>query len=167
MALAQGLISSGGVTAIDRPVKIPALGDTALDDALRVLLRATGARPFIRKNRALSCFSDYVPQNALRPTVALLADHQKKPFLERTDRGYAPGDADRHRVNLRFHRNGAAGAFRIFYSDTRTVEDPIQVAQHVKGSNVTRREVGDHTCATAPCRNRCGRTVRPGGPSPG
>ena len=125
---------------------IPALDDPALAAALRTLLRATaafgasdlhlstGARPFIRKNRALSYFSDYVltPQDALRLNVALLADHQKKLFLERKDLDYALAlnDADRYRVNLMFHKNGAAGAYRMVPAETRTLDD-LGYHQHI------------------------------------
>ena len=125
---------------------IPALDDTALAAALRALLRATaafgasdlhlstGARPFIRKNRALSYFSDYVltPEDALRLNVALLADHQKKLFLERKDLDYALAlsDADRYRVNLMFHKNGAAGAYRMVPAETRTLDD-LGYHQHI------------------------------------
>jgi twitching motility protein PilT len=125
---------------------IPSLTDTALATALRTLLRATanygasdlhlstGARPFIRKNRALSYLSDYslTPQDALRLNVALLAEHQKKIFLEKKDYDYALAlsDADRYRVNLMFHKNGAAGAYRMVPADTRTLED-LGYTQHI------------------------------------
>ena len=115
------------------------LTDPSLADALRGLLRSTAsygasdlhlstvARPFIRKNRALSCLSDYVitPQDALRLNTALLAEHQKKVFLEYKDLVYALAlsDADRYRVNLMFHKNGAAGAYRMVPAKTRTLSD--------------------------------------------
>ena len=125
---------------------IQTLSDTALATALRALLRATanygasdlhlctGARPFIRKNRALSFLSDYTltAQDALRLNVALLADHQKKIFLEKKDYDYALAlsDADRYRVNLMFHKNGAAGAYRMVPADTRTLET-LGYTQHI------------------------------------
>lgn len=125
---------------------IQTLSDPALANALRTLLRATandgasdlhlctGARPFIRKNRALSFLSDYclTPQDALRLNVALLADHQKKIFLDKKDYDYALAlsDADRYRVNLMFHKNGAAGAYRMVPADTRTLET-LGYTQHI------------------------------------
>jgi twitching motility protein PilT len=125
---------------------IATLDDKALGAALRELLRATGrygasdlhlstgARPFIRKNRALSYLSDYTltAQDALRLNVALLAEHQKKNFLERKDLDYALAlsATDRYRVNLMFHKNGAAGAYRMVPADTRTLED-LGYTQHI------------------------------------
>lgn len=115
------------------------LDDSALRDAFRGLLKATaqfgasdlhlstGARPFIRKNRALSYLSDYVltPEDALRLNVALLSDGQKQIFLERKDYDYALAlsASDRYRVNLMFHKNGAAGAYRMVPAETRTLAD--------------------------------------------
>jgi twitching motility protein PilT len=125
---------------------VPSLDDKALAAALRDLLRATarygasdlhlstGARPFIRKNRALSYISEYVltPQDSLRLNVALLAEHQKKNFLERKDLDYAlaVSAAERYRVNLMFHKNGAAGAYRMVPAETRTLED-LGYSQHI------------------------------------
>jgi len=118
---------------------VASLDDPALAAALRTLLRdtanygasdlhlSTGARPFIRKNRALAYLSDYVltPQDALRLNVALLAEHQKKIFLEKKDYDYAlaVSAADRYRVNLMFHKNGPAGAYRMVPAKTRTLEE--------------------------------------------
>jgi twitching motility protein PilT len=125
---------------------IPSLDETALAAALRQLLAetagygasdlhlSTGARPFIRKNRALAYLSDYVltPQDALRLNVALLAEHQKNAFLEKKDLDYAlaVSATDRYRVNLMFHKNGAAGAYRMVPAETRTLED-LGYAQHI------------------------------------
>ncbi len=115
------------------------MADPALAEGLRQLLKdtakfgasdlhlSTGARPFIRKNRALSYISDYVlkAEDALRLNVALLADHQKKIFLEKKDFDYALAlsGQDRYRVNLMFHKNGAAGAYRMVPATTRTLAD--------------------------------------------
>lgn len=115
------------------------LDDAALAGAFRELLTSTarfgasdlhlstGARPFIRKNRALSFLSEYVltAQDALRLNLALLAEHQKKIFLERKDYDYALAlsDADRYRVNLMFHKNGAAGAYRMVPAEPRSFAD--------------------------------------------
>jgi twitching motility protein PilT len=114
------------------------MADPALAEGMRNLLKdtarfgasdlhlSTGARPFVRKNRALDYISDYVlkPEDSLRLNVALLADHQKKVFLEKKDYDYALAlsGQDRYRVNLMFHKNGAAGAYRMVPADTRTLE---------------------------------------------
>ena len=118
---------------------IAQLSDAALADALRALLRATarhgasdlhlstGARPFIRKHRALAFLSNYTltAADALRLNVALLSDGQKKIFLERKDYDYALalGGSDRYRVNLMVHKNGAAGAYRMIPAETRSLAD--------------------------------------------
>ena len=123
------------------------LDDAALGNAMRDLLRATarfgasdlhlstGARPFIRKNRALSFLSDYVlkPDDALRLNTALLSEGQKKIFLDRKDYDYALAlsGSERYRVNLMFHKNGAAGAYRMVPADTRTLED-LGYAKHIE-----------------------------------
>jgi twitching motility protein PilT len=120
--------------------------DAALAEAFRHLLKATalsgasdlhlstGARPFIRRNRALSYISDYVlkPEDALRLNVALLSDGQKQIFLERKDYDYALAlsGSDRYRVNLMFHKNGAAGAYRMVPDKTRTLEE-LGYAKHI------------------------------------
>lgn len=115
------------------------LDDQVLAAGMRELLKATanygasdlhlstGARPFIRRNRALSYISDYAlkPDDALRLNTALLAEHQKKIFLEKKDYDYALAlsATDRYRVNLMFHKNGAAGAYRMVPAKTRTLDD--------------------------------------------
>ena len=119
----------GSVAALDEP---------ALAAGVRSLLRATaacgasdlhlstGARPFIRKNRALSYLSDYTltAADALRLNTVLLTDAQRAAFLERKDLDYALAlsGEDRYRVNLMFHKNGAAGAYRMVPAETRTLE---------------------------------------------
>lgn len=123
------------------------MSDTALAEGMKQLLRdtakfgasdlhlSTNARPFIRKNRALSYLSDYVlqAQDALRLNTALLADHQKKIYLEKKDYDYALAlsGQDRYRVNLMFHKNGAAGAYRMVPADTRTLEQ-LGYAKHLE-----------------------------------
>ena len=118
---------------------VAGMDDDALAAAFRELLVATarfgasdlhlstGARPFIRRNRALSYLSDYVltARDAIRLNTALLADHQKQIFLERKDYDYALAlsHADRYRVNLMFHKNGAAGAYRMIPAEPRTFSD--------------------------------------------
>ncbi len=115
------------------------LDDAALGNALRTLLRdcarygasdlhiSTGARPFIRRNRALSFLDDYAltADDALRLNTALLGAGQKKIFLERKDYDYALALSgnDRYRVNLMFHKNGAAGAYRMVPAEIKTLAD--------------------------------------------
>ncbi len=114
------------------------LSEPALADGMRALLRATAAagasdlhlstnaRPFVRKDRALSYVSEYVltAEDALRANTALLSAPQKKTFLETKDFDYALAlsGADRYRVNLMFHKNGAAGAYRMVPAETKTLE---------------------------------------------
>ena len=137
----QGLASrnkaSGG--APNFPFEsIAQLDDASLAEGLRDLLRSsaafgasdlhlsTNARPFIRKDRVLSYLSEYVltAPDALRINTALLSESQKKTFLERKDFDYALAvtGAERYRVNLMFHKNGAAGAYRMVPAETRTLE---------------------------------------------
>jgi twitching motility protein PilT len=115
------------------------LDDDALAAGLRGLLRATGrhaasdlhfstgARPFIRKNRQLTFISDYklTADDALRLNTVLLSEGQKKIFLKRKDYDYALAlsATDRYRVNLMFHKNGAAGAYRMVPDKVRTLEE--------------------------------------------
>ena len=118
---------------------IAAIDDEALAASLRDLLKATGrfgasdlhlstgTRPFIRKDRELSFISDYTlkPDDALRLNTILLDPGQKKAFLEHKDFDYALAlsGSDRYRVNLMFHKNGAAGAYRLVPEKVRTLAD--------------------------------------------
>jgi twitching motility protein PilT len=115
------------------------LDDAALAEATRGLLRdcarygasdlhlSTGARPFIRRHRALAFLDDYLltADDALRLNTALLSAGQKAIFLERRDYDYALalGGQDRYRVNLMFHKNGAAGAYRMIPAEIKTLAD--------------------------------------------
>ena len=115
------------------------LDDAALAAGVRGLLRATsrhaasdlhlstGARPFIRKHRQLVFISDYqlTADDALRLNTALLSAGQKKIFLERKDYDYALAlsATDRYRVNLMFHKTGAAGAYRMVPEKVRSLEE--------------------------------------------
>jgi twitching motility protein PilT len=117
--------------------QIEAMDEPSLAAALRDLLRATarhgasdlhlstGARPFIRKNRALTYISAHnlTADDALRLNTALLEEGQKRTYLERKDYDYALalGANDRYRVNLMFHKNGAAGSYRMVPAETRTL----------------------------------------------
>ncbi len=124
---------------------IGVMDDASLAAGLRELLRSTarygasdlhlstGARAFVRKNRALTYISDYTltADDALRLNVALLSEAQKKSFLEKKDFDYALAvtGAERYRVNLMFHKNGAAGAYRMVPAETRTLEQ-LGFAKH-------------------------------------
>ena len=126
---------------------LDALDDAALAAGLRSLLRATaasgasdlhlstGARPFIRRARVLSNLSEHVltADEALRLNTVLLSEGQRRIFLERRDYDYALaiGADDRYRVNLMFHKNGAAGAYRMVPAGTRSLED-LGFARHLE-----------------------------------
>ncbi len=139
-------VGTGGPAAVDFSA-LGRLDDRALADAMRALLRAsaragasdlhlsTGARPFVRRQRALSFLSDHAltAQDALRLNTALLSEGQKKIFLERKDYDYALAvtAADRYRVNLMFHKNGAAGSYRMVPAETRPLE-ALGYAKHIE-----------------------------------
>ena len=126
---------------------IAGLDDTALAKSLRGLLRATaaygasdlhfstGARPFVRKNRAFSFLSNYVltSEDALRLNTVLLSEGQKKIYLDRKDYDYALAlsGTDRYRVNLMFHKNGSAGSYRMVPEKVRSLKD-LGFSQHVE-----------------------------------
>jgi twitching motility protein PilT len=119
--------------------QVSAMDDAALAAGMRELLRATGrhgasdlhvstgSRPFIRRHRALAYISEHVltADEALRLNTALLSDGQKGIFLKRRDFDYALAlnATDRYRVNLMFHKNGAAGAYRMVPPTTRSLAD--------------------------------------------
>jgi len=125
--------------------RIGAMDDAALAEALRGLLRATAragasdlhlstaARPFIRKNRALSYISGHVltDKDALRLNTVLLTETQRKNYLEKKDLDYALAlsGADRYRVNLMFHKNGSAGAYRMVPATVKPLAD-LGFAKH-------------------------------------
>ncbi len=133
----SGPIATGAAPNFDFKT-IASLTDDVLAAAMRELLKATArygasdlhlstnARPFIRKNRALAYLSEYIltDKDALRLNLALLTETQKKNFLEKKDLDYALAlsATDRYRVNLMFHKNGAAGAYRMVPAETRSLE---------------------------------------------
>jgi twitching motility protein PilT len=140
--------ASTSATASQFPFEaIGTLDDTALAAAMRELLKATArqgasdlhlstnARPFIRKNRALSFLSErpLTAQEALRLNTVLLSDGQKKIYLERKDYdcALALSTTDRYRINLMFHKNGAAGAYRMVPEKVRTLAD-LGYTAHLK-----------------------------------
>jgi twitching motility protein PilT len=125
---------------------IATLGDDDLAAAMRTLLKSTalhgasdlhlstGARPFIRKHRVLSYISNYAltADDALRANTALLLEAQRKIFLERKDFDYALAlsSSDRYRVNLMFHKYGAAGAYRMVPAETKSL-DELGYTKHI------------------------------------
>lgn len=122
------------------------LDDTALAGAVRELLRgcarygasdlhlSTGSRPFIRRHRALSFIDEHAltAEDALRANTALLSAGQKSIFLERKDYDYALAlsGRDRYRVNLMFHKEGVAGAYRMVPAEVTSLAD-LGFAQHL------------------------------------
>jgi twitching motility protein PilT len=109
--------------------RIAAMDDKALADAMRKLLidagkygasdlhLSAGSKPFIRRLRALAAITDHVlkEDESLRLNTVLLAEHQKKIYLERRDFDLALAlDAtNRYRVNLMFHKWGPSGSYRM------------------------------------------------------
>jgi len=122
------------------------MDDRALGEGLKQLLTATelhgasdlhlctGRRPFIRKDRALSFISEHAlgAEEALRLNTVLLSPGQKKAFLEAHDLDYplAVGQGERYRVNLMFHKDGAAGAYRMVPREVKTMPE-LGFAEHL------------------------------------
>ncbi len=132
-------VGGGSGSAIARPSdspppafpfdKIASLDDKALAEAMRKLLidagkygasdlhLSAGSKPFIRRLRALSPISSHIlkEEESLRLNTVLLAEHQKKLYLERRDYDLALAlDAtNRYRVNLMFHKWGPSGSYRM------------------------------------------------------
>ncbi len=122
------------------------MDDRALGAALRELLTSsvrfgasdlhltTGRRPFLRKEREIRFLSERIlsPEDALRINTVLLTAEQKKAFLEDHDLDYAlaVGEQERYRVNLLFHKDGAAGSYRMVPKDVRTLQD-LGFASHI------------------------------------
>ncbi|MGH7945012.1 MAG: ATPase, T2SS/T4P/T4SS family, partial [Opitutaceae bacterium] len=137
---ANGVMPATDIAAIFK------LDDEALAAAMRTFLKttalqgasdlhlSTGARPFIRKHRTLSYISDYVLSagDALRVNTSLLSEGQKEIFLERKDYDYALAlsGTDRYRVNLMFHKYGAAGAYRMVPAETKSL-DALGYTKHI------------------------------------
>lgn len=119
--------------------QIGSLSDEALGNAMRDLLKATarygasdlhlstGARPFVRKHREFEFIGaePLTAEYSLRLNTILLGEGQKGIYLERKDYDFALslGGSDRYRVNLMFHKNGAAGSYRMVPDKVRTLEE--------------------------------------------
>lgn len=118
---------------------IASLDDASVADFMRRLLvslgaagasdlhLSTGARPFMRRDRELQDLSQEAlsPESALRLNTALLTELQRKTFLDRKDYDYALAldGSHRYRVNLMFHKQGAAGAYRMVPATVKSLED--------------------------------------------
>ena len=94
----------------------------------------TGRRPFVRKDREISYISAHAltAPSALRINTSLLTPQQKKQFLEKHDLDYAlaVGTNERYRVNLMFHKEGAAGSYRIVPKEIKTMPE-LGFAEHI------------------------------------
>jgi twitching motility protein PilT len=94
----------------------------------------TGRRPFVRKDREISYISAHAltAPSALRINTSLLTPQQKKQFLEKHDLDYAlaVGTNERYRVNLMFHKEGAAGSYRIVPKEIKTMPE-LGFAEHL------------------------------------
>lgn len=109
--------------------KILSMDDKSLADAMRQLLidagkcgasdlhLSAGSKPFVRRLRALLPLTERVltEEESLKLNTVLLADHQKKVYLERRDfdLALALDASNRYRVNLMFHKWGASGSYRM------------------------------------------------------
>lgn len=123
------------------------LDDAALADTLRELLTSTartgasdlhfstGARPFIRKDRSFSFINDHAltAEEALRLNTVLLSEGQKKTYLDLKDYDYALAlsHTDRYRVNLMFHKEGSAGAYRMVPAEIKSLKE-LGFSEHLK-----------------------------------
>ena len=122
--------AAGPASAPEFPFdRIASLDDKALAEAMRRLLIAcgeygasdlhlsAGSKPFIRRQRALTPITEHIlkEEESLRLNTILLAEHQKKLYLERKDYDLALAlDAEhRYRVNLMFHKWGPSGSYRM------------------------------------------------------
>ena len=87
----------------------------------------TGRRSFVRKDRVLSYISEkpLTAEEALNINTVLLNPEQRKTFLEKRDLDYAleVSPSERYRVNLMFHKEGAAGAYRMVPKEVRTLPE--------------------------------------------
>jgi twitching motility protein PilT len=122
------------------------LADQTLAEGLRTLLAqaaihgasdlhlSAGSRPFVRRNRVLEDLHDapLSPEDALRLNLALLDPVKRTAFLDQKDLDYAlaVGPSQRYRVNLMFHKSGAAGSYRIVPGQPRTLSD-LGYGQHI------------------------------------
>jgi twitching motility protein PilT len=94
----------------------------------------TGRRPFVRKDRALAFINEHslTADEALRLNTALLSPTERTEFLEKKDLDYALalGPNERYRVNLMFHKDGAAGSYRMVPRETKSMSE-LGFASHL------------------------------------
>ena len=94
----------------------------------------TGRRPFVRKDRVISYISEkpLTADEALKLNTSLLSPEQKKVFLADRDLDYALAisASERYRVNLMYHKEGAAGSYRMVPKETRTMQE-LGFASHL------------------------------------
>jgi twitching motility protein PilT len=125
---------------------VASMDDTALIAGLKDLLTAsvrygasdlhmcTGRRPFVRRDRAITFINEHIitPQEALRLNTVLLSPAQDKTFKAKHDLDYAlaVGEFERYRVNLMFHKEGAAGSYRIVPKEIKTMPE-LGFAEHI------------------------------------
>ena len=118
---------------------VGAMSDDTLAAALGDLLKATahfgasdlhlsaGTRPFIRKDRAFAVISEHAltAEESLRLNTVLLTEPQRRVFIDRKDFDYALALdlANRYRVSLIFHKQGAAGAYRMVPAKVRPLAE--------------------------------------------
>jgi twitching motility protein PilT len=118
--------------------RIPALSDNDLARHLRGLLIAcgqqavsdlhlsAGARPFVRHRRELREIYDkpLTPEAAERLNTVLLTAGQRVAYKDARDLDYALAidAANRYRVNLMYHKVGAAGSYRLVPASVPTLE---------------------------------------------
>lgn len=119
--------------------RVATMDDATLASSLRGLLKtcarekvsdlhlSAGSRPFVRALRALRPISSHVltAEEALRLNTALLAPHQRMLYLERKDFDFALAlpNGDRYRVNLMFHKGGAAGSYRMVSAQVPVLDE--------------------------------------------
>lgn len=96
------------------------------DESVSDLHLCAGAKPFVRKQRALSFISDHVltEEESLRLNTVLLAKHQKDDYLAHKDYDFALAlDAShRYRVNLMFQKDGSAGCYRMVAAEVPEID---------------------------------------------
>jgi twitching motility protein PilT len=126
--------------------KVGEIDDSVLSERIKELLGSavrygasdlhltTGRRPFVRKDRAISFISEHPlsADEALRLNTVLLSRPQKTTFMEKHDLDYALalGDTERYRVNLMFHKDGAAGSYRMVPKEVKTMPE-LGFAEHL------------------------------------
>jgi twitching motility protein PilT len=134
--------SSGSTTTASLPKfdfsSVASLDDTALASFMRELLSActaagasdlhlsTGAKPFVRQTRELTPISEHLlsPEDSLRLNSILLTDAQRETYQQKKDFDYALALdlSRRYRANLMFHKQGAAGAYRMVPASVKNME---------------------------------------------